>query len=500
MPPKQDQFEIRSRGTFPAVFPRLAGDFTSFNRLFNPDDFVAILSSGRQREQLWRPGTTFEQIPPGDAHTLPMLFQELFPGRNDFGSWMPPELTFIQATTFVQVFRTLMPNVPPVLDPATFCNFMADMNTPNNSGVTPLQIAKEMSHADLVGFLEALVMDEGASGVPVDDSGKNYYGQTKLLLASADGQVQKDLTETDTATSGALGVAVQAVEWSPTRDEFILLRGYQPAKVTLWSWDSTARTVTCAKVLTEKAHRNFIRFNHFGSLVCIAGFGNLAGEMDFYGRSGEKTDFVRISKCEANCAVSAEWGADGRHLMTAVLFPRMRVDNGITLWNALMGTKVVSSPSDELYEVEWKPGLSEKGGFEDVTSEEISRAGAAAAADTGGTTKKAAYKPPKARGTGDSTVAAMMRGELSVPDEDKRRRPWQDRKKEKEEERPSPPVSPNAEAAPAPLSPAAGVTISPKPSPTLTPKPSPKDGLEVPPAGVQRQISPMGEAEHCRCL
>ena len=124
MPPKQDLFEIRSRGTFPAVFPRLAGDFTSFNRLFNPDDFVAILSSGRQREQLWRPGTTFEQIPPGDAHTLPMLFQELFPGRNDFGSWTPPELTFIQATTFVQVFRTLMPNVPPVLDPATFCNFM----------------------------------------------------------------------------------------------------------------------------------------------------------------------------------------------------------------------------------------------------------------------------------------------------------------------------------------------------------------------------------------
>ncbi|CAE7606260.1 Ank2 [Symbiodinium sp. CCMP2592] len=45
----------------------------------------------------------------------------------------------------------------------------ADMNTPNNSGVTPLQIAKEMSHADLVVFLEALVMDEGASGVPVSE-------------------------------------------------------------------------------------------------------------------------------------------------------------------------------------------------------------------------------------------------------------------------------------------------------------------------------------------
>lgn len=32
----------------------------------------------------------------------------------------------------------------------------------------------------------------------------------------------------------------------------------------------------------------------------------------------------------------------GRHLLTAVLFPRMRVDNGLTLWNALAGTKAGS--------------------------------------------------------------------------------------------------------------------------------------------------------------
>lgn len=31
--------------------------------------------------------------------------------------------------------------------------------------------------------------------------------------------------------------------------------------------------------------------------------------------------------------------SQGRHLLTAVLFPRMRVDNGLTLWNALAGTK-----------------------------------------------------------------------------------------------------------------------------------------------------------------
>lgn len=280
----------------------------------------------------------------------------------------------------------------------------------------------------------------------VDDSGKSYYGVSKLLLASADGKVQKDLTEADGFSTGPaqMGQAVQAVEWSPTRDEFILIRGYQPAKVTLWYWDAETQTVNLAKVLTEKAHRNFISFNHFGSLVCIAGFGNLAGEVDFYGRTEEKCDFVKISKCEANCAVSADWAPDGRHLLTAVLFPRMRVDNGLTLWNALAGTKVLSASSEQLYEVAWRPGRAVE---EDISVEEVGRA--TANADSG-SAKKQAYKPPKARGTGDSTVAAMMRGEVAVPDEDRRRRPWQSKQKDSERISPRsspPPTSPESEDA-----------------------------------------------------
>lgn len=277
----------------------------------------------------------------------------------------------------------------------------------------------------------------------VDDSGKSYYGVSKLLLACADGKFQKDLTEADTTAPQQMGVAVQAVEWSPTRDEFILIKGYQPAKVTLWAWDGENHSVTLVKVLTEKAHRNFIRFNHFGSLVCIAGFGNLAGEVDFYGKKdNENCDFVKISKCEANCAVSAEWGPDGRHLLTAVLFPRMRVDNGLTLWNALTGTKVLSASSEQLYEVAWRPGQASD---VDISAEEVGRA--TMAVDSGGA-KKQAYKPPKARGTGDSTVAAMMRGEVAVPDEDRRRRPWQSKKEsDRNFSATSPPHSPESEDA-----------------------------------------------------
>ena len=53
-----------------------------------------------------------------------------------------------------------------------------------------------------------------------------------------------------------------------------------------------------------EAHRNTIRFNGFGSLVCLAGFGNLAGGVDFFGR--EDNDYVHVSSCTANCTVSAE--------------------------------------------------------------------------------------------------------------------------------------------------------------------------------------------------
>ena len=60
---------------------------------------------------------------------------------------------------------------------------------------------------------------------------------------------------------------------------------------------------------------------------------------------------VEVSSCVANCTVSAEWAPDGRHLKTAVLFPRMRVDNGFFTWRALTGHMISEQTSEELYEV-----------------------------------------------------------------------------------------------------------------------------------------------------
>jgi len=262
----------------------------------------------------------------------------------------------------------------------------------------------------------------------VDESGQSYYGGSKLVLLSSDGTFQKDLTESE-CTSINGGVAVQDVAWSPTRDEFILIHGFQPSQATLYTWDERSKVVTNQIVLLEKAHRNTIRFNHFGSLVCLAGFGNLAGQVDFFGRADdadeEKCDYVRVASCQANCTVSAEWAPDGRHFLTSVLAPRMRVDNGVSIWNALTGMKISGEDIEELFDAQWRPEPPESLRFLDVSFEEIE--GASKELEKLGTLegakeKKSAYRPPKARGDGASTVAAMMRGEVAAPDPNSRKR------------------------------------------------------------------------------
>lgn len=259
----------------------------------------------------------------------------------------------------------------------------------------------------------------------VDETGHSYYGSTRLMLLSSDGQYQKDLCEPEEGSISKEPTCVQAVAWSPTRDEFIFIRGTQPAQATLWSWDGKAQELRLAKVLLEKAHRNTVRFNHFGSLVCLAGFGNLAGNMDFFGRlDGQSCDFVRVSNCQADCTVSAEWAPDGRHFLTAVLFPRMRVDNGVSVWRALNGLRVLRVPFEELYDTQWRPVLLSANTSTDVLREEVEHASKeleSGAGGQGGEKKKQAYRPPGARGGGSNMVAAMMRGEVAPSAADERR-------------------------------------------------------------------------------
>lgn len=68
-------------------------------------------------------------------------------------------------------------------------------------------------------------------------------------------------------------VPIQAASWSPTEDIFILIRGYQPAQASLWKLYNDRPVFI--KVLSEKAHRNSVKWNSFGTVALVAGFGNL---------------------------------------------------------------------------------------------------------------------------------------------------------------------------------------------------------------------------------
>jgi translation initiation factor 2A len=97
-------------------------------------------------------------------------------------------------------------------------------------------------------------------------------------------------------------------------------------------------------------HRNFVRFNAQGRLICTAGFGNLAGDMDFFDRQ----TFKNVSTVHAPNSSVAEWSPCGRYILTATCTPRLRVDNGYRIWH-YTGVVVGRQEVSELYTVSWRP-------------------------------------------------------------------------------------------------------------------------------------------------
>ncbi len=83
----------------------------------------------------------------------------------------------------------------------------------------------------------------------------------------------------------------------------------------------------------------------------MAGFGNLAGQMDIYDL---EKDMAKICTIEASNASVCEWSPDGKHILTATTSPRLRVDNGIRVWHA-GGPLMYNEDLNELYHVCWRP-------------------------------------------------------------------------------------------------------------------------------------------------
>lgn len=176
----------------------------------------------------------------------------------------------------------------------------------------------------------------------VDRTNKSYYGSSGLFFMSA-----TDFTHTGLVPLSKEG-AVHDAKWSPLGDRFIVSSGNMPAQCTLFS-DKVQPVYEFGC-----AHRNTICWSPHGRFLCLAGFGNLAGDMDFY-------DMNRIKKIGTNnshCTVMFDWSPDSRYFMTASVAPRMNVDNGFKLFKYTGVGPVVHQGFEQIFDVQWQPAPS----------------------------------------------------------------------------------------------------------------------------------------------
>lgn len=143
--------------------------------------------------------------------------------------------------------------------------------------------------------------------------------------------------------------------------------------------------------------RNTILFSPYGRFVLVAGFGNLAGQLNIY---DVEKNYHRLCTIEATNASVCQWSPDERYILTATTSPRLRVDNGIRVWH-IGGGLMYNEDLQELYHVMWRPGTSNSSLAEDSLHPAPSpHPSALAYLGSVKTPSKSAgaYRPPGARG------------------------------------------------------------------------------------------------------
>jgi len=217
----------------------------------------------------------------------------------------------------------------------------------------------------------------------VDKSNKSYYGETNLYILSANGgfdsRIQLDKEG-----------PIHDVTWSPNGKEFGVVYGYMPAKTTIFNQRAVAQHSF------NLAPRNTIIFSPHGRFVIVAGFGNLAGQMDIYDL---EKNYNKITTIEASNTSVCEWSPDGKHILTATTSPRLRVDNGIKIYHVLGGV-MYNEEMHELYHVTWRPQSTTQHPLEPINPAPAPHASALEYLGRVKTPSKpaGAYRPPGARG------------------------------------------------------------------------------------------------------
>lgn len=220
----------------------------------------------------------------------------------------------------------------------------------------------------------------------VDKSNKSYYGETTLYLLSASGDFDARVTLDKEGP-------IHDVSWSPTGREFGVVYGYMPAKTTIFSHRGVATQSF------PMAPRNTITFSPTGRFVLVAGFGNLAGQIDVYDL---EKDYRKVCTIESGNPSVCQWSPDSVYIMTATTSPRLRVDNGVKIWH-VGGSVMYNEDMVELYHVVWRPVPLEQlpKNVDPLKPVPTPHSSAVVYLGTVKTPSKpvGAYRPPGARGT-----------------------------------------------------------------------------------------------------
>lgn len=245
----------------------------------------------------------------------------------------------------------------------------------------------------------------------VDKTNQSYYGESKLYYLTTDG-VHEGLVPL--RKEGPIHDA----QWSNSGLEFAVVYGFMPAKATLF--DKKCRPL----LELGTGPYNTIRWNPKGKFLCLAGFGNLPGDMVFW----DYVERKQLASTKAEWSVSSEWSPDGCYFMTATTAPRLQVDNGIKIFH-YNGSLYFKQMFDKLYQADWKPESPSK--FGDITEliksldsikledkkpsgqgPKPTQATTKASSANPTTQKPAAYRPPHAKTA--AAIQAELLGESSA--------------------------------------------------------------------------------------
>ena len=237
----------------------------------------------------------------------------------------------------------------------------------------------------------------------VDHSNSSYYGATGLFaLGTAD---LKNFTEKVPQSKDG---PIYDVQWSPAGDKFVVAAGVMPSRCTLYN--------TKAEMTFNfgEAHRNTAMWSPHGRFLMLAGFGNLAGEMDFYDTN---KNCKKIGTNKAHCTVSYGWSPDSRYFMAATLAPRMNVDNCYKIFKYNGVGPVVVQPFEQAFDCMWQPLQSKRfpsRGQSPRREGDVLKPVRIVAAVEAEKAAPAAYRPPSARGLSSGLADKLKRDTAPV--------------------------------------------------------------------------------------